>query len=301
MQFSDHAGLFDPISQNEHDEDNEAQEDLYNDYINSRNCSSANEQTDQNRARTLINNYDIYKVTKKNYKLTYDNANEQLVDAFNHRRSRAQNEDSLVSSALMQQSSNYDENNDEYVDYYHQEEEEEEEEEEFDENLMGEEEYQQENENKVLINKYIIGKMSGNNNSNILDESIMNWSMKLSNCNYKRSQSRSPIRSTTSSQFNFNNNNNNNKNQIEFQNQQDLEQYQYILRQLSLNSQQQHAQPSATEQEEQKKRLSTTSWGNIFFLSIVEVVSFLIRKIGNSCLIILTFDKIWLIYNTCSW
>ena len=142
LQFSDHPGLYDTYENDESLNTDELNESRY---------------LSENKRRLLLTNYDIYKLTKKNYKLTYDNnsqqqqpsqyGNQNANKSLNHNQvsytssnnnnnysNRINpNSDSLTSSALMQQSSNLDGSN--YM------EDEEEDDEEEDDDVDDEEDY----------------------------------------------------------------------------------------------------------------------------------------------------------------
>ncbi len=131
LQFSDHAGLYDPYEVQDENLMNQS------DYLN------------ESKRRIILDNFDVY--TKKNYKLTYDRSQQQInphqkqghkvndsvavnqkskVTSNSHALRNNQNTDSLLSSAIMQQSSNLDGSN--YLDEDEEEEEEEDEDQECD-------------------------------------------------------------------------------------------------------------------------------------------------------------------------
>jgi len=153
LQFSDHAGLFatpDTNNDQEEEEDEENEEDELN----------------NEHQTNLLTNYDVYQATKTNYKLTYHDNNTELFSLKN-KNNKFQQNDSLVNSTddqlIMQQiQSNYEEE---------------------------EEEEDQENKYYYLLKK-LEKQQNHLNESSMLDESqqlndsIMNWSMKISNYNY---------------------------------------------------------------------------------------------------------------------
>jgi len=112
LQFSDHAGLYDP---------HETQDE---------NLMNQSEYLDEDKRRIIFDNFDVY--TKKNYKLTYDRSQHQIhphqqiasnknqsavnqkhkmINNNDYVRRNNQNTDSLLSSTIMQQSSNLDGSN----------------------------------------------------------------------------------------------------------------------------------------------------------------------------------------------
>ena len=189
LQFSDHAGLYDYEEQSDPTD------------------------TEPN---LLLNNYDVFKATKKNYKLTYNeqlNSKQMQTNKYKMNNYQQQQNDSFINSDLvMQQSNNLDESN--YNDY---------DEDDNDEYRSNEHENQFNTQTQTTTNDYYyyLNKLTNsdqqqnkdlyssiNSNAN-LNDSIMNWSMKISNYNYnnnyqlqkqhiqhqlnKRSQSRSPL------------------------------------------------------------------------------------------------------------
>ena len=208
LEFSDHAALYDQ-------------------YINGENMN-ADELTNskylnEHKRLLLLDNYDMY--TKKNYKLTYNdqndrsnhftnNSNDKRVSNNKNRQQilNKSNNDSLASSALMERINNFDESyyNEKEAEIY-----------EYDnENSSPQYMYHQQmktnhsnaalfknaylhslkNQNYEQPNSDILSSMNSSNQQ--ISDSIMNWSMKISNYNNqqqrydddnrKRSKSRSP-------------------------------------------------------------------------------------------------------------
>lgn len=203
LEFSDHAALYDQYI----DENTNTDELTNSKYLN------------EHKRRLLLDNYDIY--TKKNYKLTYNNLNNKSNQNISNSRKRINinnrqqiinNADSLASSALMEQINNLDESN--YM----------EEEGDIDEDQN---EYTNQKSDRLIINQYqnqnnaahfkndyyaylhslkkqaneqqmnseLFSSMNSSNQQ--ISDSIMNWSMKISNynstqSNRKRSKSRTP-------------------------------------------------------------------------------------------------------------
>lgn len=231
LQFSDHAGIYDPYENDEVTNSDDLNESKY---------------LNEHKRRMLLDNYDVY--TKKNYKLTY---NKPHISDQHHQNSQQaylssngsnyntsvkmnkmlfnseslKNSDSVESSAIMQQSSNLDGSNyleDEDVDEDDDDEEQVAEDEEsarlfINHNIltnpssrsnaaMFKNDYysylnalKNQNPNLNAQNSDFFSSMNSSNQQ--ISDSIMNWSMKISNYNQNhyipdtnrmRSKSRSP-------------------------------------------------------------------------------------------------------------
>lgn len=275
LEFSDHAGLY----------------DVLNDYKN------FDFSTTQFNTRQNLSKYDVYKL-KKNYKLTFtkknirqmsrmNNQQEVMLNQQNNNNNNNNGEESLVFSSLSGNQFNKF-NFDDYVnngeesdeeDLYEDEEEEEE-----------EEEDDEDEENQELdpttsyldqISKDILLLNNTGDENQLMDENIMNWSMKLSAHDQfvKRSQSRSPAPSSNKknsikqlknlSNFQENFQTHNRCLNTQFQNFNQLKNFQQLKlehHQHHQQQQQQHQQNHQQQQQQQqnnKKCSSTTSWGKL--------------------------------------
>lgn len=199
LQFSDHAGLFDDLLNTSISAKNfNTSNIVYNDLEESNSSLSDSNNKKDNR-KILLNNYDIYKATKKNYKLTFN----KNMNNNNNNTNKNKTYDSLVSSALLQQSNNYDDMNDSNPNYNN------------DEDFYDEEE-SCDGIRDINLRTEIYNKMSEqdlmnylNKNNPNFEESIMNWSMKLSN--YQQQQQQQQMTNGALPNKNSSSNNNNNK------------------------------------------------------------------------------------------
>jgi hypothetical protein len=232
LQFSDHAGLFATPDTNNDQEEEEEEE-------------NEEDELDNEHQTNLLTNYDVYQATKTNYKLTYHDNNTELFSLKN--KNKFQQNDSLVNSTedqlIMQQiQSNYEE-----------------------------EEEDQDNKYYYLLKKLEKQQQNHLNESSMLDESqqlndsIMNWSMKISNYNYTNHYQQQK------QQLEYQLLNNNNKSQSPLSALLAEKQYLDII---TAQANQQNLIPRSNssftklfltnrQQQQQLSNKSTTSWGKL--------------------------------------
>ena len=234
LQFSDHAGLFDDT--NGYASNTALNQNNSNSQEDSASCS--NTQMESSSNIRLLNNYDVYKAAKQNYKLAYNTDHTELfalsksgkktrrnnnTNGYSIRNYQTNgNNDSLINSEMTQstnlnESRNYyDDDDDDDEDEDNEEAQEEEHEEEGDveygENSNNEEPYQynvrHHNDYYYYLNKLANSDAQYNHqaasnesaaaaadlfsssmvSNDQLNDSIMNWSMKISNYNFNSNQ-----------------------------------------------------------------------------------------------------------------
>ena len=232
LQFSDHAGLFDDT--NGYASNTALNQNNSNSQEDSASCS--NTQMESSSNIRLLNNYDVYKAAKQNYKLAYNTDHTELfalsksgkktrrnnnTNGYSIRNYQTNgNNDSLINSEMTQstnlnESRNYyddDDDEDEDNEEAQEEEHEEEGDVEYGENSNNEEPYQynvrHHNDYYYYLNKLANSDAQYNHqaasnesaaaaadlfsssmvSNDQLNDSIMNWSMKISNYNFNSNQ-----------------------------------------------------------------------------------------------------------------
>ncbi|CAF0862267.1 unnamed protein product, partial [Brachionus calyciflorus] len=238
LEFSDHAGLYEVLE-------------------NYKNFDFSVQNFQQN-----LSKYDIYKL-KKNYKLTFTKKN---IRQMSRLKQDANGEDSLVYSGNQLKKFNFEDyvNNEESDEGEYYDEDEEEDDGENQANLDPSHSYLDQ------ISKDLLFLNNTGDENQLLDENIMNWSMKLSVHDQftRRSQSRSPIsiqnsntkKNSVKQLKNFSNFQTQNRLlNTQFQNFNPIKNFQ----QIKFEQQQIQQQQQTQQQQNNKKCASTTSWGKL--------------------------------------